>query len=70
MFIMSSGSSRVNSSDGLSVQVPIPTLVTGFVQCFLQGIVFVQASQYWETAWSDDSIWLRSYVVLVVLLSM
>jgi len=65
---MTTESARVNSSGGLSV--PIPTLVTGFVQCFLQGIIFVQADQYWETEWNDDSVYLRSYVVFVVFLAM
>jgi hypothetical protein len=61
--------SQNNASVGFSVQVPTPTLITGFVQSFLQGIIFVQASQYWETAWDNDSRWLQSYVVVVVLLS-
>jgi len=62
--------SQIHSPIGFSVQVPSPTLVTGFIQSFLQGFILVQAGQYYETAWDSDSRWLRSYVIFVVLLSM
>jgi hypothetical protein len=55
---------------GFSVEVPSPTLVTGFVQSFLQGVIFMQAGQYWEAGSKDDSVSLRIYVALVVVLSM
>lgn len=67
---MTHGSSLDFDPAGSSVRVPTPVLIGGFLQSFSQGIILVQTNQYWETGYSNDSCWLRSYVALIVCLSL
>ena len=43
------------SGTGTSLQIPVPSLVNGFLQSFTQGMILVQAAGYWEH--SEDARW-------------
>ena len=56
------------SGTGTSLQIPVPSLVNGFLQSFTQGMILVQAAGYWEH--SEDTRWHKIYVGFIFVLSL
>lgn len=54
---------------GISLTEPIPVLITGILQSLLQGAICAQTVRYSEMGYDVDSPLLRSFVGLIVLLS-
>ncbi|KZP04139.1 hypothetical protein FIBSPDRAFT_844333 [Athelia psychrophila] len=54
---------------GISLTEPTPVLATGILQSFLQGVICMQTARYWDTGYDGDSLLLRCFVGVVVLLS-